>query len=107
MAKAEWGTKRVCLNCGKPFYDLNKDPIKCPICGETLSVEEFLRQQASGAGKVKRGSRKLHDEVDVAEDEAEFVNAPETDLILEDASDLGDDNHDMAEVMDNVEKGEE
>ncbi|MGO9364135.1 MAG: TIGR02300 family protein, partial [Rhodomicrobium sp.] len=30
--KAERGTKRVCQSCGSKFYDLNRDPITCPIC---------------------------------------------------------------------------
>jgi uncharacterized protein (TIGR02300 family) len=32
--KAERGTKRTCQNpeCGARFYDLNRDPIVCPIC---------------------------------------------------------------------------
>ena len=30
--KAERGTKRVCQSCGSKFYDLNRDPIVCPIC---------------------------------------------------------------------------
>jgi uncharacterized protein (TIGR02300 family) len=32
--KAERGTKRTCRNpeCGARFYDLNRDPIVCPIC---------------------------------------------------------------------------
>jgi uncharacterized protein (TIGR02300 family) len=32
--KAERGTKRTCQNpeCGGRFYDLNRDPIVCPIC---------------------------------------------------------------------------
>ena len=34
------GTKRTCQNadCGARFYDLNKDPITCPVCAE---VHEF------------------------------------------------------------------
>jgi uncharacterized protein (TIGR02300 family) len=32
MAKPELGTKRVCDNCTRKFYDLNKDPIVCPTC---------------------------------------------------------------------------
>lgn len=33
--KAARGTKRTCQNdeCGSRFYDLNRDPIVCPICG--------------------------------------------------------------------------
>jgi uncharacterized protein (TIGR02300 family) len=32
--KAERGTKRTCQNpdCGSRFYDLNRDPIVCPVC---------------------------------------------------------------------------
>ena len=32
--KAARGTKRTCQNpqCGSRFYDLNRDPIVCPIC---------------------------------------------------------------------------
>ncbi|HZV19911.1 MAG TPA: TIGR02300 family protein, partial [Hyphomicrobiales bacterium] len=30
--KAERGTKRVCQSCGSKFYDLNRDPIVCPMC---------------------------------------------------------------------------
>ncbi len=32
--KADRGTKRTCQNpeCGSRFYDLNRDPIVCPIC---------------------------------------------------------------------------
>ncbi len=30
--KAERGTKRVCQSCGSKFYDLNRDPIICPLC---------------------------------------------------------------------------
>ncbi|HAW34310.1 MAG TPA: TIGR02300 family protein [Alphaproteobacteria bacterium] len=110
MSKPEWGTKRICLQCGEHFYDLGKDPIVCPKCGETMSVDEFLRLQAQLAGKSKRGGKgKIHDELDaIPTDDAEFEDAADDDLeMIEDASELDDDHHDMAEVMDNVEKGEE
>jgi uncharacterized protein (TIGR02300 family) len=32
--KAMRGTKRVCAACGVRFYDLVRDPIVCPSCGE-------------------------------------------------------------------------
>ncbi|MCK5088929.1 MAG: FYDLN acid domain-containing protein, partial [Hyphomicrobiaceae bacterium] len=33
--KQNRGTKRTCQNseCGSRFYDLNRTPIACPICG--------------------------------------------------------------------------
>ena len=38
--KAERGTKRTCQNpeCGSRFYDLNRDPIVCPICQTTYEL---------------------------------------------------------------------
>jgi uncharacterized protein (TIGR02300 family) len=38
--KAERGTKRTCQNpeCGSRFYDLNRDPIVCPICQSVFKV---------------------------------------------------------------------
>lgn len=34
------GTKRTCQNsgCGSRFYDLNRDPITCPICGSQYVI---------------------------------------------------------------------
>ncbi|MEZ5852675.1 MAG: TIGR02300 family protein [Hyphomicrobiaceae bacterium] len=38
--KAERGTKRTCQSgsCGSRFYDLNRDPIVCPICGSVYVI---------------------------------------------------------------------
>ncbi len=39
--KAERGTKRTCQNpeCGSRFYDLNRDPVVCPICQTEYQIE--------------------------------------------------------------------
>jgi len=49
--KAERGTKRTCQNaqCGSRFYDLNRDPVTCPICG---TVYELAASSASMAAAV-------------------------------------------------------
>jgi uncharacterized protein (TIGR02300 family) len=39
MAKAELGTKRVCPETGRKFYDLNKDPVISPYTGRVVPVE--------------------------------------------------------------------
>lgn len=46
--KAERGTKRTCQSnsCGARFYDLNRDPITCPICG---TIYEMMTTTAVGA----------------------------------------------------------
>jgi len=38
--KAARGTKRTCQSdeCGARFYDLNRDPIVCPICGSIYAL---------------------------------------------------------------------
>jgi uncharacterized protein (TIGR02300 family) len=42
--KAARGTKRVCQSCGSKFYDLNRDPATCPICGAEYKAEEPMRK---------------------------------------------------------------
>ncbi len=38
--KQERGTKRTCQSneCGARFYDLNRNPIICPICGSVYEL---------------------------------------------------------------------
>jgi uncharacterized protein (TIGR02300 family) len=38
--KAERGTKRRCQNpdCGSRFYDLNRNPITCPVCSSVYQI---------------------------------------------------------------------
>lgn len=55
--KAIRGTKHTCSNekCGKPFYDLNRDPIVCPICQTTfvpVKVPVYAAAPARGSWRV-------------------------------------------------------
>ncbi len=38
--KQDRGTKRTCQNseCGSRFYDLNRTPVTCPICGAAYVI---------------------------------------------------------------------
>jgi uncharacterized protein (TIGR02300 family) len=49
--KAERGTKRTCQNpeCGSRFYDLNRDPIVCPICQTAYRPEASPVAMAAAA----------------------------------------------------------
>jgi len=38
LDKKNWGSKRIC-ECGKKFYDFNKNPIICP-CGKVQTFED-------------------------------------------------------------------
>ena len=53
MANAELGTKRVCPETGRKFYDLNKDPVVSPFTGKTypLSFFDAIRSTSSRASK--------------------------------------------------------
>jgi uncharacterized protein (TIGR02300 family) len=41
VAKPELGTKRVCPETGRKFYDLNKDPIVSPYTGKSYPLSFF------------------------------------------------------------------
>jgi uncharacterized protein (TIGR02300 family) len=55
------GTKRTCQSseCGARFYDLNKNPITCPVCGTIYALASSpLAAAASGEEKSARRARK-------------------------------------------------
>jgi uncharacterized protein (TIGR02300 family) len=49
--KAQRGTKRTCQNveCGSRFYDLNRDPITCPICSSVYELATSATALTFGA----------------------------------------------------------
>ena len=47
MAKAKWGAKRICQNCGTKYYDFDKSPVICPNCGTEFDPEVFMRGRRS------------------------------------------------------------
>src|SRR5579864_918821 len=102
LAKPEWGTKRICPSCGARYYDLMRDPIVCPKCSTPFDPEALLRaRRARPAAPIEKvlapvGGEDLDAELDTEEDEE----------LIEDASELGEDEDDMAEVIDNVEEEE-
>ena len=59
-AKADRGTKRTCQNgsCGAKFYDLNRDPINCPICSSAHVVTARTPVAAGAAAAQRRPAKK-------------------------------------------------
>ena len=86
--KAQRGTKRMCQNpqCGSRFYDLNRDPITCPVCSTIyeIRVQPVSVALSRPARPVKKPVPLVPDEVksDVPAEEAEEVVA------LEDGEDV-------------------
>ena len=112
MAKAEWGLKRVCPHCGAHFYDMRRDPITCPKCTTVFDPAAQVRARRAQAKEEPKPVPKVvkpapvEDEIPVgdAEEDAEVAEEEEEDEALEDASDLGEDEDDVAEVLDNVDE---
>jgi uncharacterized protein (TIGR02300 family) len=81
VAKAELGTKRICPDTGRKFYDLNKDPVISPYTGKVVPVETPIsrarpEQQAAAAPRTPVPA----EEVAVPEPvEAEFVSLEDAD----------------------------
>lgn len=116
VAKPEWGTKRICHNCGVRFYDLRRDPAACPACGTVVEPGRQIRPRRGG-GKAEAAAilakveeekveiEGVEEDVDVEEvvEEDGDVVAEEEDLI-EDASDLGEDDDDIGEVIEHIDE---
>ena len=115
VAKPEWGTKRICPNCGARFYDMGRDPITSPVCSTPMHPVAQSRPRrpraapklpaAAAAVETVRPSAVEPDEVEAeSEDDEELVVAAddedeeeEGESAIEDVSELGDD--DMADVI--------
>ena len=124
MAKPEWGSKRICPSCGARYYDLLREPVICPKCATPFDAEAFLKSRRSRpAPPVEKelepvGADEIDAEVETEEAEAaeeeeeeeavplEEAEEEEDEELLEDASELGEDEDDMAEVIENVEEEE-
>jgi uncharacterized protein (TIGR02300 family) len=110
------GLKRACSSCGAKFYDLNKDPIICPKCGTEFDAAAVIkprraRSTAEDKPKAKKAPKIAEVDPELPEagvdDEAAVSNEEEEEGVIEDASELGEDEDDMAEVIENVdEEGE-
>ncbi|WEX09510.1 TIGR02300 family protein [Chelativorans sp. AA-79] len=122
MVKPELGTKRICPETGRKFYDLNKDPIVSPYTGNSYPRSFF----ESGAEKLVEEDEEIEEKELDAEDGPEIVSLEEadeetksddTDLpdIDDEEVDLGDDDdtfleeeeEDNDDVSDIISVGEE
>lgn len=106
MSKPEWGTKRTCTHCGARFYDLNKRPIICPKCEGENEAEVAPKLRRSKDSKVAKPAKAIKEPIETEEAEVETDDDLGADVI-EDTTDLGEDDEDMAEVMEHVEPEDE
>jgi uncharacterized protein (TIGR02300 family) len=96
------GTKRTCQSddCGSRFYDLNRDPIVCPICGSIYEIASgpvgvLFKDEEKAPRKAKKEIVKEDDAVDVADEEIgeiaedDAVEADADDTFLEEEAEDG------------------
>jgi uncharacterized protein (TIGR02300 family) len=111
----ERGTKRTCQNeeCGARFYDLNRQPIVCPICNAIYALVPATTVRAYQGPAKRRVVEPDHAELDVAADgdarsqmEAEEEPAAgDDDVAL--IEDIEEDSADVSEIIDTPSEPEE
>ena len=81
MAKPELGTKRVCPETGRKFYDLNKDPVISPYTGKVVPVDvPTTRSRPDQAAAQRAAAAAPAPEAAAPEpQEAEFVSLEDAD----------------------------
>ena len=93
MPKDEWGVKRICPHCSTRFYDLQHDPMTCPNCSNTFTIESLTvtKGKAVRTEKVKPEPVDLEDLPEIDPDEAPLDDSDDLDdEILEDEEDSVD-----------------
>jgi uncharacterized protein (TIGR02300 family) len=106
VAKPELGTKRICPETGRKFYDLNKDPIVSPYTGKSYPLSFFDDTKSE---IIEEKAEEVEETAEI-EDEEETAGAEV--VSLEDAEeeedtskddnlpDLGDNTDDELEIDD-------
>ena len=106
VAKLDLGTKRICPETGRKFYDLNKDPIVSPYTGKSYplgyfedEVKEVEEEEEVEATETETENEdvevvSLEEAEDGDDDNKKSSSDPDVDLEDDDDVDLGDDDDD-------------
>ena len=101
-SKAARGTKRTCQGCGAKFYDLNNEPIVCPMCEAEFKLAKPAEDKAAKA-KAKEAEEAAAAEKAAAEKKAkakEEAGEIDPDVAAVDDEDLADIDDDDSEDSD-------
>lgn len=96
------GLKRICVNCGNRFYDLNKRPIVCPSCDTEFTGEIKLkarRGRMAAVSDVPESQVKKKSQIEDEDDEDDIIMDNDT-LSLEDLDEGKDDTDDDEDDID-------
>jgi len=93
VGKPELGTKRVCPETGRKFYDLNKDPVISPYTGKIVRMEAApvsrMRNEPAPA-PVPRCAAPVNEATAPEAPEAECVSLEEADAEAQGAKKPGE-----------------
>ncbi len=106
MPKEEWGVKRLCPHCASRFYDLNQDPMTCPVCSSSFSLESLIQGSArsvvSGKTTVNKNGIEQNDDsldtdtgdVSMDDDLLDYDDDDDDNVSLDDIADVSTENKD-------------
>ena len=116
VIKSRLGTKLTCHKCGAKFYDMKKKHPVCPGC-DTEYTKVKTKQRRSSPTETQVPVLKTADK---SNSEEEFLEGElnddllggdddkdEDNTIMEDTSDISEDNEDIGEVVGAVNDGED
>lgn len=103
MAKVDLGMKLTCESCGARFYDLNKQPGICPKCGTANARPVIFKasRRPSAEDREKAANLAAHkapSKAPASDDDEDAVadsDDDEDEDVIEDTSDLGEDDDDV------------
>ena len=117
MSKPEWGAKRVCQSCAAKFYDFGRRPIVCPKCSAVFDPETLLKSRRSRPAAAAKPSKPIaaakpvvsdkdedQDDAGVLAKNDDLADLPDDDdedddSVIEDASELGEDDEEVSKVV--------
>ena len=110
--KAEWGLKRTCAGCGAKFYDMRREPVTCPRCGALYAPQATVKTRTKRAAPAEEERRRPvvapvpKKEEPAVEPKAETEETESEEEVIEDTSELGEDEDDVAEVIEGIDEDE-
>lgn len=99
MPKEEWGTKRLCPDTGKRFYDLGRNPVVSPYTGKVIETDTGKTSRTMVADKADKETVKKEEAEDDLLDADDVVD-DDADVDLED--DVLDDDDDDDVSLDEI-----
>jgi uncharacterized protein (TIGR02300 family) len=108
VGKIDLGVKLSCESCGARYYDLNKTPAACPKCGTTNSRPVVFKSRRGGAPEPEEKRAPAAAAPAAVEEEDAIATTgdeeEEDEAVIEDTSDLGEDD-DVEVVVDKDAEG--